>query len=98
MNRTVEVTFPLTPQMLLMMAWQTMQETAELERDNVWSTNRMRASHADRYIYAHIGSKELRQLAVSCKGSRPRLTTEGFGPDRFTKVEVARRRSKPRKG
>ena len=98
LDKTVEVTFPLAPKMLLMMAWQTMRKTAELRRDSVWSTNKMRASRADRYIYAHIGSKELRQLAVSFKGSRPELTTEGFGPKRFAKVKVERRRSKPRKG
>jgi hypothetical protein len=91
-NKTVEVTFPLTPKAMLIAAWKELPEQIHLDRDNVWRINTLRAHHADRYLFAHTCNAELKKLATSLKGSRPRVSTEGFGPKKFGKIEVPRRR------
>jgi len=90
-NKTVEVTFPLTPQATLIAAWQEIPNLSVLDRDNVWRMNMMRASHADKYLFAHTCNTELKKLATDFKGSRPRLTSSGFGPKKFGKINVPRR-------
>ena len=49
------------------------------------------AAHSDRYLYSHIRHKRLKELAAEFKDSRPMMTTQGFGPKKFAKIEVARR-------
>jgi hypothetical protein len=53
--------------------------------------NRALAAQSDRYLYAHVRDDRITELAAQFKGSRPRMTTQGFGPKQFAQVEVARR-------
>jgi Protein of unknown function (DUF4238) len=92
LNKTAEVTFPLSPRAVLFAAWRPVQKEFHLDRDHVLSMNKMRASHADRYLFAHVCSKTLKRLATDFKGSRPRRISEGFGPKKFAPIEVRRRR------
>jgi hypothetical protein len=91
-NKTAEVSFPLSPQMMLLMSWsETMREIGALDRRYVEEANEVRAAHSDRFLYAHISDKRLQRLAARFKDSRPGMTTQGFGPDKFAKVTIPRR-------
>jgi hypothetical protein len=80
-NKTVEVIFPLSRELLLLMSWNDAPRKEALDRKHVDLANRARAAHSDRYLYAHIHHKHLRALATEFKDSRPNMTTQGFGPD-----------------
>jgi hypothetical protein len=94
-----EVSFPLTPKLLLLMTKDPEYRTDPIERDRVWAVNKMRASFADRYIYSHINRKDLRDLAMIFNGSRPKFSEfddrKTNSPIAFTKTEVPRRRPRP---
>lgn len=94
MNKAVEVTFPLSLEVLLLMSWSTAPRKEYLERKAVDLANKARVAHSDRYLYAHIRHKLLQALAVEFKDSRPRMITEGFGPDKFAPVKISRRSKK----
>jgi hypothetical protein len=94
MNKTVEVTFPLSRELLLLMSWNTARRKEALEREAVERANQARAAHSDRYLYAHICHKHIKALAAEFKDSRPNMTTEGFGPDKFAPIKVSRRSRK----
>jgi len=92
LNKTAEVSFPLSPKHLLLLSWeQDVREYGVFERDHVDLMNKARAAKSDRYLYAHIHDKRLERLAAEFKDSRPQMTTQGFGPDRFAPIKVARR-------
>lgn len=94
-NRTVQVTFPLTPHAGLRLTWENqMASHLQAGRDAVAHWNQTRAFHADQFLYSHVEDKRILHLARSLKGSRPKLTTVGFGPKTFAEVEVPRRWSK----
>lgn len=100
LNRTAEVTFPLSPQRMLMLIWgegdtsRVGEQDAQLQlgRDFVDMMNRNRAIHAERYLYAHIRHKHIEELAREYKAHKPGMTTSGFGPERYAQVQVSRRR------
>jgi hypothetical protein len=94
MNKTVEVTFPLSRELLLLMSWNTAPRNEALDRNAVYMANWARAEHSDRYLYAHIRHKHLQALAAKFKDSRPNITTDGFGPDKFAAIKVSRRSRK----
>jgi hypothetical protein len=92
-NKLVEVTFPLSPKMMLLMTWKdTGREIAALPRQGVIGANEMRAANSDRYLYAHLSDKRLERLAERFKDSRPGMTTQGFGPKKFGPIRVVRSR------
>jgi hypothetical protein len=92
MNKTAEVTFPLSPKWLLLLTWdQSVRDLGAFERDHVHMVNTVRAAHSDRYVFAHINDKRVAVLADTYKGSRPGMTTQGFGPEKFAPIKVARR-------
>jgi hypothetical protein len=94
-NRTAEVSFPLSPKMMLLMSWQKdARDIGAFDRGPVDDMNRIRAAHSDRYLYAHIKDKRLERLATKFKDSRPGMTTQGFGPKNYAEVKVARRSRK----
>jgi hypothetical protein len=94
-NKTVEVTFPLSPDVMLLMTWDyTMPSVMTLDRPAVKNANLLRTYFADRYLYAHIASSALQKLARRYEGSRPKMTTKGFGPANFAEVKVMRRMSR----
>jgi hypothetical protein len=95
MNKTAETLFPLSPKLLLLMSWQSdTLEKGLLARENVDKISRAFSGHADRYLYAHIKHKRVQQLAEEFKDSRPGITTEGFGPEKFADMRLSRRSKK----
>jgi hypothetical protein len=92
LNKTAEVTFPLSPRIVLLLSWQEdALELGVIERRHVEFMSKARAAHSDRYLYAHLHDKHIEQLAAEFKDSRRDMTTEGFGPDKFAPIKVARR-------
>jgi uncharacterized protein DUF4238 len=91
MNKTVEVTFPLSREILLLMSWNTAPRKEQLLRKAVDQANKVRAAHSDRYLYAHLRHRYVEALSAEFKNSRPSMTTDGFGPDKFAPVKVSRR-------
>jgi hypothetical protein len=53
--------------------------------------NESRARNALDYLYGSINDKRVQRMAVKFKNSRPRLTSEGFGPKTHGSIEVPRR-------
>jgi hypothetical protein len=93
LNKTAEVTFPLSPNFLLLLSWnESARDIGALHRDHVGELNAARASHSDRFLFAHVEDKRIARLAEKYKDSRPAMTTQGFGPERFAPIKVARRR------
>ena len=91
-NKTVEVTFPLSPKRLLLLSWQdSVDSILEIPRDYVKNENEARALHSDKYLYSHIKHKNLMKLAKKYKGLRPRVKAGGFGPQNFSEVRVPRK-------
>ena len=94
-NKTAEVSFPLSPKILFVMSWQKdARDIGAFDREPVYGSNRVRAAHSDRYLYAHIRDKRLQRLAFEFKDSRPGMTTHGFGPKKFAEIKVSRRSRK----
>jgi len=92
MNKTAEITFPLSPKLLLLLSRKAdALDHAVIERDNVHELNAVRAAHSDRYLFAHIKDQRIVRLAVRYKDTRPNMTTHGFGPKKFAPIEVPRR-------
>lgn len=92
LNKTAEVIYPLSPGCLLLMSWeQAAADIGAFASDHVHQVNRRLAARSDRYLYAHMRDGHLEQLAAEFKQSRPAMTPQGFGPDKFAKVEIARR-------
>jgi hypothetical protein len=92
MNKTAEVTFPLSPKKLLLMSWRdSVPDHAAFPRDHVDCANATRAGHSERYLHSHIHDKRVKALAAKYKDSRPGMTTEGFGPKKFAPIQVSRR-------
>jgi hypothetical protein len=92
LNETAEISFPLSPKVLLLLSWNpSAREIGALERDHVHKLNVVRAAHSERYLFAHIKDKRITDLAEKYKDSRPGLAVEGFGPKRFAPIKVARR-------
>jgi hypothetical protein len=92
LNKTSEIIYPLSPTCMLLMSWdQAAPSVGVFPPDHVNNVNRGLAAHSDRYLYAHLRDDKISQLAAQFKDSRPRMTTQGFGPKKFAQVEVARR-------
>jgi hypothetical protein len=93
-NKTVEVTFPLAPNKLLLMCWSTVERRSTLTRDMVRAANMTRASRSEQFLYAHVNDPEIATLAADFRDSRPGIKLSGFGPKQFGKVKLRRRREK----
>jgi hypothetical protein len=92
LNETAQVIFPLSPDRFLSMTWnESARDVGAFERNQVDKINHGLAAHSDRYLYAHIRHKRLEEMAAKFKNSRPGMTTQGFGPKKFAKIEVPRR-------
>jgi hypothetical protein len=78
LNKTAEVTFPLSPSKLLLMAWSDAPRRATLTRDLGLRANEARAAQSDQFLYSHVNSAEIEQLAARFRDSRPAMTTQGL--------------------
>jgi hypothetical protein len=83
LNKIVEVSFPLSREILLLMSWSDAPRKEILERDAVDMANRSRATHSDRYLYAPVRHKHIQALADEFKDSRPNMSTEGIWPQQI---------------
>lgn len=91
-NKTAEVTFPLSPKLLLLLSWgESTRDIGAFERGHVHAVNEVRSAYAERYLHAHLFDKRIEALAAKYKDSHPNMTTQGFGPENFAPIEVARR-------
>ena len=69
MNKTAEVTLPLSPKVLLLLSWdESLRSIGALERDGVHQVNVIRAAHSERYLFAHINDKRIAKLAKDEEG------------------------------
>jgi hypothetical protein len=94
LNKTAEVTFPLSRDILLLMSWSDARRKETLDREALDRANEARAAHSDRYLYTHICHKYVKRLSAQFKDFRPGMTAEGFGPDKFAPIKVSRRSKK----
>ena len=95
-NKTIEVIFPMSPKRALMMTWrESFPDTATVPGDYAWRVNQALAANSDRQLYAHIEDERLRKLSTEFKHTKPGMTTQGFGPEKFAKVDVPRRIGHP---
>ena len=68
MNKTAEVTFPLSAKVMLLLSWdEKAPNYGAFERDHVHRLNIIRAARSDRYLYAHIRDKRIEELAAKYK-------------------------------
>jgi hypothetical protein len=92
LNKTAQVTFPLSPKRLLVLTWEnSINQIFPIPREYVYDENQGRAAHSDRCLYSHIRHKNLMEMAHRFKDSRPDMTTSGFGPKNFAEVRVPRK-------
>ena len=92
MNQTVEVPFPLSPKLMLLMTWsQNPRPFVEAPPEAVHGWNMMRAANAERFLYAHIKDKRISAFSAEQKDSRPQIRVDGFGPKKFARTVVVRR-------
>jgi hypothetical protein len=98
LNKTAEVLFPLSPQLLLLLSWQKdALKIGGFDRAAVDRANRVLAAHSDRYLYSHIKHRWLQRLAEEFKDTRPEMTTQGFGPQAFAPMRMSRRSNKTKR-
>jgi hypothetical protein len=93
-NKTVEVTFPLSPQKLLLMTWNDLEYRREIDGEAVWAANMARASHSEQFLYAHRYEIDVANLAAEFREVRPGMRMSGFGPKKFGNVRLRRRRER----
>jgi hypothetical protein len=92
-NRTVQVTLALDPRTILILSQdEAIPERFLMTREGVEWWNRARALDADEFLYSHIEHSDIARLAMRFKGLRRTLTTEGFGPEKWGKVVMPRKR------
>ena len=97
LNKTVQITFPLSPQMMLLMTWKGQSpRVAPLERAYVKKLDLIRACEAERFLYGHLLDRRIERLATNYTNSRPGIGGGEFdGAKGFGSFKVPRRRGKP---
>jgi len=92
MNKTVNVTFPLSPKKMLLLSHKKYPRSIwETPRQFVEAINHARASHCEHELYAHIQHKEIAKMAERYKNERPAMELSGFGPEQFAEIRSPRR-------
>lgn len=92
MNKTAQVTFPLSPRVMFVAAWDGYDGVCvEIDRNSVDDLNTLRAVYAEEFLYSHIHHKDLAKMAAKYKGSRPRPEIDGYGPKKFARIVIPRR-------
>lgn len=91
-NPTAQVTLALDPRTILILSWdEASPERFVMTRDGVDFWNNARAWHAEEFLYSHVEHEDIARLAKRFKGSRPKVTTEGLGPERWAEVAMPRK-------
>lgn len=97
LNKTAQVTFPLSPRLLLLMTYEYGDTPFihTMDRKYVYIENEKRAFAAENEIYAHLEDKRVAKLARMHRRSRPDVLGGTFaGSKSFHSVEVPRRRNR----
>ena len=96
MNKTAQVTLPLSPRMMVCMMWDKgWSWPVEMPREYVKAQNLHRAFNAENCLYAHLEDKRVLRLAQKYKDQRPDMDGGTFGGSKgFGSVVVPRRRPK----
>jgi hypothetical protein len=90
-RRTVIVSFPLTPGLMLAFTNEPRISTEiVIERPSVEAQNLYRARMAEQYLYAHIDDKRIERLANKFKDSKATDKRSSRGPERYGEVRVPR--------
>lgn len=88
-NKSLHVTFPLSPKMALLMCWRKPVTTEIVfERPQVNLFNQARAYSAERFVYAHLEHKKIVDIVKCHKDSKIQFRASGFGPKNYSKVKV----------
>jgi hypothetical protein len=90
-NKTVEVSYPLSPKRMLLLIWTDLPTSIPCPKDFVDRLNSARAGHAERYLYAHIHDRRIVRLAQKFKSMRSEIKISGLRPKKFAKIVVPRR-------
>jgi hypothetical protein len=88
----VEVTFPLTPELLLIAHWdENFSREYKATPEMVKALNRTRAFYAGRFLYGPSFDAGLVSLATKFKGSGLTANVSGAGPEKFADVVMKRK-------
>jgi hypothetical protein len=92
MNKTVNVTFPLSPKKMLLLSHKKYPRSIwETPREYVDAANRARAAHAEADLHSHIKHKGLAKMALEFKDSRLSLLLKGGAPVAYADINSPRR-------
>ncbi len=92
LNKTAVIAFPLSPKRLLAMRWDKAAPAfAQCKKEFVDGVNMSLAANAERFLYSHLRHKHVSKLAQRFRGTKPTMTTSGFGPKTFAATKVVRR-------
>jgi hypothetical protein len=90
-NNTLEVSFPLSPELLLVMSHDTNASNLKLyPLEQVYKINQALAANSERYLFAHKYDPQIKDLAKKYKDSKTTTIVDGFGPDKFAETKVKR--------
>ncbi len=79
-NKFVEISLPLSPTLCWIGTWnEDMSDVIVASKNQVKSLNRLRAIHAERYLYASTYQEGLSKLAVAHHGPGAQFVMTGFG-------------------
>lgn len=91
----VEVTCPLSPEKCLVAYWnKDAPRIVRVDREMVKLANRMRAVHAERFLFGPRRDSGITSLGQKYKGDKPSMKVHGFGPKEPAEVGL-RRSGKP---
>lgn len=92
LNKTAEVSFPLSTRLMLITSWdKAARDFGVFEKAHVDALNEIRASHSERFLYAHVNEKWIADLAAKHRNSKPGVAFSGFGPEKTATTKVGRK-------
>ena len=91
-NKTVRVSFPLSPKKLLTLSRiKGAPNHSYINRHYAESLNEARAAQSERFLYAHIHHKNILKLAAKYAETKRTLHMQGLRPQKLAAVKVVRR-------
>jgi hypothetical protein len=92
-NPTVEITFPINPNVMLLMHWRDgLGSRGEMSGEDVKRENRKRAFNAERQVYAHVAHDGVSRLVTKYRDQKPGIVFSGAGLEKgFASVSTPRR-------
>ena len=91
-NKTVKISFPLSPERLLLLTWEMgMPLSWECPRQEVKVYNRLRAYNTEEMLFSSSKKQGLINLTNKYKQERPKIEVTGLGAEGLMKVNVKRK-------